>query len=50
VLTVIVDVAEVPGATAAGVVAESVNVPVEVPDVTVTVAVPVAAAKFVSPL
>ena len=38
-----VDVADVPGATEAGVAAESVNVPAEeVLDVTVTVAVPVA--------
>jgi hypothetical protein len=42
VLTVMVDVADVPGATEAGVVAESENVPAEALDVTVTVAVPVA--------
>jgi hypothetical protein len=43
VLTVMVDVADVPGATAAGVVADSANVPAEAAEVTVTVAVPVAA-------
>jgi hypothetical protein len=44
VLTVMVDVADVPGETAAGALADSENVPVEeVLDVTVTVAVPVAA-------
>ncbi len=44
VLTVMVEVADVPGATAAGVVAESVNVAPAVAAVTVTVAVLVAAA------
>jgi len=39
-----VEVAEVPGATAAGAVAESVKVAAEVDAVTVTVEVPVAAA------
>jgi hypothetical protein len=43
-VTVTVDVAEVPGETAVVELAESVNVPPELAPVTVTVAVPVAAA------
>jgi hypothetical protein len=50
VATVIVEEADVPGATAVGVVADSVNVAEDVPLVTLTVAVPLAEAYFVSPL